>query len=132
MGIENRIQEARKAAKLSQTDVANRLGKTQPTISGWENGEYPPDLKDILGMCEIFGASPNQLLGFGDDATTPMIVAPEMDGPYITYSDGEKEPLTNSEELYLMQCLIRARRGQSNAAELERYSDVQDKKVVTA
>ena len=129
MDYSNRILETRKTAKMSQTDVANRLGKTQPTISGWENGEYQPDLKDILGMCNLFDVSPNQLLGYGDDADTSMAVEPEIRGPYIAYSDGEKEPLSADEELHLMQCLIRVRRGKSNAAELDRHSDTREKKM---
>jgi len=127
MGFGNRLQEARKSAKLSQTEAANRLNKTQPTISGWENEDYSPDLNDILGMCEMYGVSPNQLLGMGGDAELPVEVD-TVRGPYLAYSDGEKVRLTSNEEIFLMKCLIRSRDGQSGLVDLVLYAEELAKK----
>jgi transcriptional regulator with XRE-family HTH domain len=53
MDIGDRIKLARKAAKLSQADVAARLGITASAISQWENGAVvnvrPANL---LALCE--------------------------------------------------------------------------------
>jgi len=62
------IKAARKAAKLSQAEVATRIGVAQPTVSGWENGDYCPDLKNIIAMCDLFGVTPNRLLGYEDSS----------------------------------------------------------------
>lgn len=119
MEIVNRIQEVRKAAKLSQTDLANRLGKTQPTISGWENGEYSPDLKDIIEMCELFSVTPNQLLGIGDDADSMLAITPKIKGAYLTCNDGDILPISFEEENYLIKCLAKARNEQKNLSAFE-------------
>lgn len=37
-----KIRELRKAAKLTQTDIANAVGVTQPSVAAWEKGESQP------------------------------------------------------------------------------------------
>jgi len=115
----NRIKEARKAAGLSQSDTATRLGITQPTVSGWESGDYAPDMRHISAMCELFSVTPNQLLGFGDEASSPLPSKPEKNKPYITFSDGNTEPLALDEERLVMQFLLKLRRQDGKPSEFE-------------
>jgi transcriptional regulator with XRE-family HTH domain len=112
MEFTNRIQEIRKAAKMSQTELASKLGVTQPTISVWETGEYSPDMKNIIALCELFSVTPNQLLGIGEDASSPLTVAPKIKGPYIACGDGDTVLISPEEENFLMKCLAKARSGQ--------------------
>ena len=127
----NRIQAARKAAKMSQTDVANQLGKTQPTISGWEKGDYPPDVRDILGMCELFSVTPNALLGIDDNAQSTTVVVQDMDTPYLASSYGGKVKLTPAEENYLLVQLSQVR-GESNPPAPEASHDTNEESAGTA
>ena len=38
------ISEKRKELKLTQAQLAEKLGVTDKTVSRWENGNYMPDL----------------------------------------------------------------------------------------
>lgn len=62
--IGKRIQELRKAKKMTQRQLAGRIsdivptdkdkGFGQPTISGWERGEQLPPLPKLIALSEIF------------------------------------------------------------------------------
>ena len=44
--IGERIKAARKAAHLSQTELAQRLNKTMRTVQKYESGEIEPSISD--------------------------------------------------------------------------------------
>lgn len=56
------IAELRKEKKLTQIDLANKLGITDRAISKWENGRGLPDLSLLTPLCETLGVSINELL----------------------------------------------------------------------
>ena len=56
------IAELRKEKKLTQIDLANKLGITDRAISKWENGRGLPDLSLLTPLCEKLGVSINELL----------------------------------------------------------------------
>lgn len=47
MKIGTRIRSAREAITLNQTDLAKRLGVSQPTVSDWENGRTEPTVDNL-------------------------------------------------------------------------------------
>ena len=53
----------RKQRKLSQEDLAEKLGITRQTISNWELNETSPDLKQDSKLCDIFNISLDELTG---------------------------------------------------------------------
>ncbi len=59
-----RIKEARKAAKLSQTELANLLEKTLRTIQKYESGEIEPSLATINTIAKKLNVSPAELIGY--------------------------------------------------------------------
>ena len=56
------IQEKRKEKKLSQLELAEKLGVSNRTISKWENGNSMPDYSIINDLCEELDISINELL----------------------------------------------------------------------
>ena len=62
--IGSRIKDARKAAKLSQTDLAMRLEKTLRTVQKYESGEIEPSIAVINDIAKILGVSPAALIGY--------------------------------------------------------------------
>lgn len=58
-----RLKEARKAAGLTQVEVAKQLGINQNTYSYWENGRSKIDNVSISKLATIFNVSIDYLLG---------------------------------------------------------------------
>jgi len=50
-----RLREAREAAKLTQTQVAERLGKPQSYVSKVESGERRVDPVELARFAEVYG-----------------------------------------------------------------------------
>ena len=59
-----RIKAARKAAGLSQTELANRLSKTLRTVQKYESGEIEPSIAIINAMAKELKVSPADLIGY--------------------------------------------------------------------
>ena len=62
MNIGENIKLARKKAKVTQVEMAEKLGVYQKDISRWENGEYTPSLETFAEICKILNASADDLL----------------------------------------------------------------------
>ena len=56
------IADRRKTAKLTQLQLAEKLGITDKAISKWERGLTMPDTSIMLELCDILGISVNELL----------------------------------------------------------------------
>lgn len=63
-GIGERIARCRKDRGLTQKELAERLGVTQPVVSDYENDviRIPADM--VIQLAEILGVSTDELLGF--------------------------------------------------------------------
>ena len=61
--IANSIKQARKEAKLSQTELAKRINVTHAAISYWENGINTPNVKDCWLLANELGISIDELVG---------------------------------------------------------------------
>jgi len=60
--IGNFIMNERKAKKLTQAKLAEKLFVSEKTISKWENGNGIPDTNTLPKLCEIFNVTLNELL----------------------------------------------------------------------
>ena len=60
--IGNFIAVERKAKKLTQAKLAEKLFVSEKTISKWENGNGIPDTNSLPKLCQIFDVSLNELL----------------------------------------------------------------------
>lgn len=56
------ILECRKAQKLTQSELAEKLGVTDKSISNWENGRNMPDLSLFKPLCKILDITINDLI----------------------------------------------------------------------
>ena len=52
----------RKNAKMSQENLAEKVGVSRQSISKWENGETYPEMDNILKICKIFHCKINDLI----------------------------------------------------------------------
>ncbi len=55
--LQELLQQMRRNAGISQTDLANRLGKPQSYVSKYESGERRLDLIELRHICKTLGLS---------------------------------------------------------------------------
>ena len=56
------IQKIRKDKKITQSELAEKLGVSDRTVGNWENGRNMPDLSLFKPLCDELGISINELL----------------------------------------------------------------------
>ena len=57
------LVDARKAAHVTQVELANRLGRHQSFVSKVERGERRVDVVEFCDIAEALGHDPSRLLG---------------------------------------------------------------------
>lgn len=65
MNIHENIKKARKAAGITQKELAQIMGVHQKDISRWENGERTPSVEALAGICIALKVSADTLLETG-------------------------------------------------------------------
>ena len=53
----DRLRDARKAKRYSQTEVSRMLGVTQQAVGKWETGRSTPDPQTVAHLAEILDLS---------------------------------------------------------------------------
>ena len=72
------IRRLRRAAGLSQEELAGRLGVSRQSVSLWEQGETNPTVENIYAMTEVLGVSFDELMA------EPADPKPIPDGEAVT------------------------------------------------
>ena len=62
MTLGEKLTQARKAAGLTQADVAARLNVSRQAVSRWESGQSKPSTEKLLALGELYGVFIDQLL----------------------------------------------------------------------
>lgn len=57
-----RLKQLRLALGITQTVLAERVGRASGNISKWENGLQEPEAESFQRLCDVFGVSENWLL----------------------------------------------------------------------
>lgn len=69
--IGTNIKELRKANKLTQYELAEKLNYSNKAISRWESGEVIPDVLTLNKICEVFNIPLSQI--FEENVTTTKV-----------------------------------------------------------
>lgn len=62
MKFGDNLRNLRKAKKLSQEDLAEKVGVSRQSVSKWECSEAYPEMDNILTLCKIFHCKINDLV----------------------------------------------------------------------
>lgn len=62
MAFSQKLQEYRKAEKLSQEELAHRLGVSRQSVSKWEQGSSFPETEKLIELSTLMGVSIDSLL----------------------------------------------------------------------
>ena len=62
MGFRKTIRQLRDSAKVSQQDIANKVGIARATYAGLESGRRDPNLTEIRNIAEFYQIAPSDLI----------------------------------------------------------------------
>lgn len=62
MNMADRIQYLRKTKRLSQEELADKVGVSRQAVSKWESEQSTPDLDKIIIMSDFFGVTTDYIL----------------------------------------------------------------------
>lgn len=62
MKFGDNLKKLRKLRKLSQEELAFKVGVSRQSVSKWETGEAYPEMNNILALCKIFHCNINDLI----------------------------------------------------------------------
>ena len=65
--METKIQELRKANKISQAELADEMGVTRQTIISLEKGRYNASLERAFKIARYFGKAIEEVFIFEED-----------------------------------------------------------------
>ena len=58
-----RLREVRKSKKITQQELADRLGIKRNTYSDWENGKTEPTFEILVKLADLFDVSLDWFFG---------------------------------------------------------------------
>ena len=70
MEFSERLKDLRKQARLTQVDVAEKLGISQPAYASWERGAKKPTQDNLVKIAQIINVSVDYLVGNSDEENT--------------------------------------------------------------
>lgn len=79
------IRQFRKRTNMTQRDLAQKLGCTQPVVSVWEKNKYVPTYENICQLIDI-GISAEEL--FGPERARKLMSHPPRDFDSKEFHDG--------------------------------------------
>ncbi len=100
--IQKNLSFYRKKSKLTQKEIADKLGVGSTTVSGWERGAYTPDIDTLLLICNILNVSFPDMCGL-ESSTSDFICTAEEKTFLKLYRQlsvqGQKKLIERAEEL---------------------------------
>lgn len=73
MALNENIKIARKNKKMTQRQLAEKIGVSHNTISDWESGGHKPDADTIMELCKILDVDANFMFDYKEIAATTDI-----------------------------------------------------------
>ena len=67
MEFSERLKKLRKDAGLTQVDVAEKLGISQPAYASWERGVKKPTQENLVKIAQILNVSIDYLVGNSEE-----------------------------------------------------------------
>ena len=72
MEFSERLKDLRKQAGLTQVDVAEKLGISQPAYASWERGVKKPTQENLVKIAQILNVSVDYLVGNSEEKTDEL------------------------------------------------------------
>ena len=79
MTLGEKLTQARRAAGLTQADVAAKLNVSRQAVSRWESGRSKPSTERLLALSNLYGISLDQLLNAEEPVVKTVPDLPEAE-----------------------------------------------------
>lgn len=99
MEFSERLKDLRKQAGLTQVDVAEKLGISQPAYASWERGIKKPTQENLVKIAQILNVSVDYLVGNSEEKND------ELDNIELLFRMNSKG-LTEDEKIVFKKELI--------------------------
>ncbi|MBR6009765.1 MAG: helix-turn-helix domain-containing protein [Clostridia bacterium] len=66
------LTEGRRRKGLTQTELGERMNYSDKSVSKWERGEGVPDVGVLIKLGELYGKTPDELLGITPEKQKPV------------------------------------------------------------
>ena len=88
--FKDNLIQIRKMRKMTQEDVAEKVGVTRQAVAKWESGETVPDLDKCRILAEVFGVSLDDLANYEADRNFGLGLPPKGKHLFGLVTVGEK------------------------------------------
>lgn len=138
MTLCEKLTQARKAAGLTQADVAAKLNVSRQAVSRWESGDTTPSVDKLKTLARIYGVSLDWLFGDTADGEPPEAAKPEADrnpDEAPAGKEGEKKQKIRAIAIALaivviaFICVWFAARNMSNEADSTQIEDMEHEEI---
>ena len=85
--FQERLKELRKAHKLKQAELAEKLGVSMFTVSVWERGQRMPEFDNLEALSSVLDVNIAYLLGASDDPSPKGVPSDEDFQKWEQYSN---------------------------------------------
>jgi transcriptional regulator with XRE-family HTH domain len=85
MSIGDKIVALRRAAALSQEELAEAVGVSRQAAAKWETGESVPEIDRLVRIATLFAVSVDSLVRDADPCAPAAAPAPAVDGATIAF-----------------------------------------------
>ena len=72
MEFSARLKELRKKANVTQVEVAEKLGISQPAYASWERGIKKPTQENLVKIAQVLNASVDYLVGNSEEKSDEL------------------------------------------------------------
>lgn len=72
MEFSERLKNLRKQAHLTQVDVAEKLGISQPAYASWERGTKKPTQDNLVKIAQVLNVSVDYLVGNSEEKSDDL------------------------------------------------------------
>ena len=100
------IAELRKDKKLTQEQLAEKLGVNNRTVSRWENGHCMPDLSLLSIIADELGVGVSELLNGKRMTEEDMIALRDSINAVLELSEKEKKVKTRKLNVYMITGML--------------------------
>ena len=75
--LKDNLVQLRKYHKMTQEDLADKIGVTRQAVAKWESGESSPDLEKSRLLAEVFGVSLDDLVNYTSEENMGLGIGPK-------------------------------------------------------